>query len=203
MVSSPERRSGRRPGSPVTREAILAAAREAFLDSGYRTATIRGIAAQAAVDPALVMHFFGNKEALFQEAMRLQIDPSQVFGPAIAGDPSKAGETIVRYFLEAWESESQHDTLLGLVRSAVSEEIAAEMIRTGPIRGAQEMLAAAGVDNPELRAALVGTQLIGLAMARYIVNVEPIASAGVDELAAAVGPTLQRYISEPLSGGLA
>lgn len=200
MVTSAERRSGRRPGTPATRDAILAAARDAFVESGYRSATIRGIARAAVVDPALVMHFFGNKEALFSEAMRPPFEPAAVLAAAMATDPGSAGLTIARVFIEAWESDSQRRTLLGLVRSAVSEETAARMLREGLLAGVELALARLGADRPGFRAALISSQLIGLAVARYMVGAPGATAATTAEVIAAIGPTLQRYINGPIEG---
>lgn len=199
MMSSTDRRSGRRPGSTDTREAILDAARNAFTEAGYRGATIRSIASAAAVDPALVMHFFGNKEALFAEAMRPPFEPAAVLGAALKADPARAGETVAAFFLEAWDSDSQRRSLLGLVRSAVTEEAAAAMIRDGLLRGVETALEEFGAGQPGLRASLIGAQLIGLAIGRYMVRLQPLVDAPRDELVAAVAPALQRYITGDLT----
>lgn len=200
-MSSNERRSGRRPGSTETREAILAAARDAFTDSGYRGATIRGIASRAGVDPALVMHFFGNKEALFAEAMRPPFEPATVLGGALKSNPARAGETVASFFLEAWDSDSQRRSLLGLVRSAVTEEAAAAMFRDSVLRGVEGALTEFGCDRAGLRASLVASQLIGLAIGRYIVRLQPLVEAPRAELVAAVAPSLQRYITGDATKG--
>lgn len=199
MVNSVQRRSGRRPGPPATREAILAAAREAFIGSGYRGATIRGIASEAEVDPALVMHFFGTKEDLFAQAMHLPFEPADVLGNALAADPDAAGLAVARFFIHTYESDSQRRVLIGLVKSAVTEKAAGSMLRESVLRPVEAILANAGQDRPGLRASLVASQLIGLAIARYVVGFGPMAEATPDELVAAVGPTLQRYISGPLT----
>ncbi len=124
-------RTGRRAGESGTSEAILEAARTQFAEHGYRGATIRAIAAKAGVDPALVHHFYGTKEALFAAAMRLPIVPSQVLGAALeAGrDAPALGEHIVRTALTLWESDELKDTFLGLFKSAATSESAAVMLR--------------------------------------------------------------------------
>lgn len=201
MMSSTERRSGRRPGSTGTREAVLASAREAFTDSGYRSATIRSIAAAAGVDPALVMHFFGNKETLFAEAMRPPFEPAAILGGALKANPDRAGETVATFFLEAWDSDSQRRSLLGLVRSAVTEEAAAAMFRDSVLCGVEAALTEFGSDQPGLRASLVASQLIGLAIGRYIVRLQPLVEVPRAELVAAVAPALQRYITGDITKG--
>lgn len=194
MVSF-KRRGGRRPGATDTRESILAAAREAFTRAGYRPATIRGIAAAAGVDPALVMHFFGNKETLFREAMTLPVEPSAVLSRALATSPDRAGEVIAATFLEIWDSAAHRDSLLGLVRASVTEQAASDMFRATILDGIEHALTEFGVSQPRLRGTLLASQLMGLAMARYILALEPLASAPRPDVAAAVAPTLQRYIS--------
>lgn len=201
MMSSAEKRSGRRPGSTETREAILVAARAAFSDSGYRGATIRGVAATAGVDPALVMHFFGNKEALFAEAMRPPFEPAAILAAALHANPDRAGEAVASFFLEAWDSDSQRRSLLGLVRSAVTEEAAAAMFRDSVVRGVEGALREFGCSDPGMRASLAAAQLIGLAIGRYIVRLQPLVEAPRAELVAAVAPALQRYITGDITKG--
>ena len=130
MTAAPRpRRGGRRPGESGTREAILAAARSAFAELGYDRATIRGIAAGAAVDPALVLHYFGCKEATVRGRAR---DPDRAGrGPrrAAAASPDRIGETVVRAFLEAWEPPENRQRLVAMVRSAMTNEVALGMVR--------------------------------------------------------------------------
>lgn len=198
MLNKQTTRTGRRPGPPATREAILAAAREAFTGSGYRAATIRAIAANAGVDPSLVMHFFGSKEALFVEAVRPPVDISEVVAGALHADLESAGATIVSFLLEVWESDAHHRALLALVRAAVNEEAAAAMFRRAILGGVTTAFEGYGLDEPGRRAALVVSQLIGLAISRYVVALEPVAAAPRPWVAAAIAPTIQRYISGPL-----
>ena len=192
-------RGGRRPGESGTREAILAAARGAFAELGYDRATIRGIAAAAAVDPALVIHYFGSKDGLFGAALHIPVEPGTVLKRAAAADPAQLGATITRAFLEAWEPPENRQRLIAMVRSAMTNDTAMALVREylgrrvfGPIT--QTL----GAPDADLRATLMGSQFIGLAMMRYISGIEPLASASVDELVAAIGPTMQRY----LTGGL-
>ena len=198
---SPARRSGRRPGDSGTREAILGAARAAFAEQGYDKATIRGIAARAEVDPALVLHYFGSKEHLFGAALQIPLAPGEVLRTALGADPDRLGEVIVRAFLNAWEPAETRPALIAMVRSAMTNDVAQMMVREylgrrvfGPITAALD------VPDANLRATLVGSQFIGLAMMRYVVGFEPMASASVDEIVAAVGPTVQRYLSGDLEG---
>jgi AcrR family transcriptional regulator len=191
-------RSGRRPGTIKTREAILDAARQVFHAEGYAGATIRGIAAEAEVDPALVHHYFGNKRSLFVAAMKLPVDPHMIVEMILEADQAKLGESIVRLFLSIWDS-TDTGPFIGLIRSAMSHDDAARMLRDliaeeimGPVA------ATLTSDHPTLRATLVGSHMVGIAMLRYILRLEPIASADTETLVQAVGPTLQRYLTGDL-----
>ena len=189
-------RTGRRPGVSGTREAILDAARRAFAEHGYQHATIRGVADLAGVDPALVHHYFGTKQALFVAAVQLPVNPVSQLMAVLAEDPGQAGERMVELFLSIWDHAADQSPLLALVRSAVGDEHAAAMLRefiTEEVLG--QIAHRLGSPDAQLRATLVGSQIIGLAMARYIVKVEPLASAPAAQVVAAIGPTLQRYLT--------
>jgi AcrR family transcriptional regulator len=194
-------RSGRRSGDSGTSEAILDAARSQFAEHGYQGATIRGIASVAGVDPALVHHFYGSKEALFAAAMSLPVLPSEVIASVLTTG-SGLGERLVSTALTLWESEGVKERFLGLLRSAMTSEQAALMLRefvTDTILAA--IVKAAGLDRignqaeAEYRAAMVATQMIGLAMTRLVLGLPAVASASVAELAATVGPSVERYLS--------
>jgi AcrR family transcriptional regulator len=231
------RQAGRRAGRSGTREAILDAARQQFADHGYERTTIRSIAAAAGVDPALVHHFYGTKERLFAAAMQLPVLPSEVLTAALAPgarDPGVGlGVHLVRTALRVWDDSEVRATFLGLLRSAMTSEKAAAMLRefiadtisrpivqaVGAGAGATDFRAgvgaassrtepgAAGESGPasagpggraELRAGLIATQMLGLAMCRYVLALPPVASASPDELAAAIGPVLERYLTGDL-----
>jgi AcrR family transcriptional regulator len=194
-------RSGRRPGEGGTRGVILEAARLEFAELGYDRATIRGIAARAAVDPALVLHYFAAKEKLFAAALTARAEPGEVVRRVMRERPGDMGATVVRTFLDTWEPEETRAPLVAMVRSAMTNEVALRLVREylgervfGPITEAL------GAPDARLRATLVGTQLIGLAMARYIAGIEPLASAPREVLVTALGPTIQRYLTGDLSG---
>ncbi|MBU8856127.1 MULTISPECIES: TetR family transcriptional regulator [unclassified Micromonospora] len=191
------RRTGRRPGSPDTREAILAAAREAFAERGYDAASIRAIAAAAGVDPALVHHYFGGKEELFRAATAFPADPERLLPAVLAGGPDAAGERMVRVFLEVWDSPTG-TAAVALLRSAVSNEWTARLLReflvTQVLRRVLDQL---DIDPGQraLRGGLVATQLAGLAMMRYVLRLDAVATAEPATLVAAIGPTVQRYLT--------
>jgi len=194
------RRSGRRPGDSGTREAILAAAKESFAASGYDATTIRGVGRAAAVDPALVHHFFGTKQGLFVAAMELPVDPAKLVPALLAGGVDGLGERLVRMFLQIWDGTPGQNPMLALLRSATTNEQAAAMLREFLSHAILGPLArAAGPDRPELRASLVGSQMMGLALVRYVVRLEPLTTADADTIASAVGPTVQRYLTGDLA----
>jgi AcrR family transcriptional regulator len=196
---SPSARRGRRAGPSRTREEILEAARARFAARGYGATTMRDVAADAGVDVALVHYFFDTKPGLFAAVMALPVTPADVLEAELARGVEGLGGRIVRRFLALWDDPATGAALLALVRSAASHDEAAAMVRgflgeevVGRLAGAL------GPPRPELRATLAGSQLAGLAMARYVVRLEPLASADPEEIVAAVGPTLQRYFTGSL-----
>ena len=192
-------RTGRRPGVSGTREAILDAARRAFAEQGYQQATVRGVAELAGVDPALVHHYFGTKQELFVAAVQLPVNPVEQLAAVLADDPDLVGRRLAETFLSIWDHAADQSPLLALVRSAVGDEHAAAMLRefiTEEVLG--QIARRLGSPDARLRAALVGSQVVGLMMARYIIRVEPLASAPAAQVAAAIGPTLQRYLTGDL-----
>ena len=193
-------RTGRRPGRQDTKDAILAAARDAFAEKGFDGASIRYIATGAGVDPALVHHYFGTKDQLFLAAMQIPMDPGKIIPQLAAAGMNGLGERLVRTFIGIWDSPAGAAGV-ALLRSAVRNEFAARMLRefiTTQIM--RRVLTHLDLDPAEIptRASLVSSQIIGLAMMRYVIKLEPLASAAPDAVAAAIGPTLQRYISEPI-----
>jgi AcrR family transcriptional regulator len=192
-------RTGRRPGRSGTREAILAAARESFTASGYDKASIRDIARRAGVDPALVHHYFRGKHELFSAAIELPLDVATVVSTIVQGDREQVGERVIALVLSVWDSQVDRSPLVALVRSAVTDEDAARMLREFLASELFVRLAEAlEAPGAPLRASLAATQIMGLLLARYIVRVEPIASAPAPVVVAAVGPTLQRYLTGEL-----
>ncbi|MDP8977678.1 MAG: TetR family transcriptional regulator [Actinomycetota bacterium] len=194
-------RTGRRPGGGDTRKAILEAARRRFARDGYAGATMRRIARDAGVDAALVHHYFGTKDRLFAAALEVPVRPQELLPPVLAAGPDGLGERLLRLFLSVWDAEGDGGSFAALIRSAVTNERAAALLRefvTTQILGT--VTARLDVDRPRLRASLVGTQLVGLGMARYVLRLEPVASAPPDALVALVAPTLQRYLTGDLPG---
>jgi AcrR family transcriptional regulator len=200
MATRTRRRPGRPPGETRSRQAILRAARSSFATRGYDRTTIRGVAAAARVDPALVHHYFGSKDRLFTAAMEFPIEPEAVARTVLGEGIEGAGERLVRLLLKVWGSPENRQPLLGLLRSAVTNPQAARMLREFVSRALLGRIAPAlGRDDARLRVALVGSQVIGLAILRYVIKVEPLASATEEELVAAVGPRFQEYLTADLA----
>ncbi|HXV93423.1 MAG TPA: TetR family transcriptional regulator [Pseudonocardia sp.] len=192
------RRRGRRPAGADTRAQLLAAARAEFAERGYDGATVRRIAERAGVDPAMVNHWFGGKEALFTASLDIPVDPAAILPQILPGDPEKLGERILDRFLTLWDGTSGAP-LAALIRSVASHEAAARLMREFVARVVLgRVVGAVAPDQPELRAALCGTQIIGLGMVRYVLKLEPLASADRATVVAAIAPNLQRYLTGPL-----
>lgn len=176
---------------------MLAAARASFAERGFDGASIRQIAAAAGVDPALVHHYFGTKDALFLAAVDAPADPEQLLPEVLAGGTAELGGNVVRLFLRVWDGPTQAAGL-AIFRSAAGNEWSARLLREFLIsRVLRRVVATLDVPQAEreARGALVASQLAGLVVARYVLRIEPLASASGDALVAAVGPTLQRYLT--------
>jgi AcrR family transcriptional regulator len=192
------RRRGRRPAGEDTRAALLEAARVEFTERGFDGATVRAIAQRAGVDPAMVNHWFGGKDALFVAVMEIPVNPGEIIHRILDGNPEQIAERILRTFLSVWDANGG-GALAALVRSVASHEDAARMMREFVGRVVFGRIATAvAPDRPELRAALCGTQVAGLGMIRYVIRLEPLASADHDTVVAAIAPNLQRYLTGSL-----
>jgi AcrR family transcriptional regulator len=187
------KRRGPRANGGEAREAILQAAREQFATNGYDATTLRGIARAAGVDAALPSYHFGSKNALFVATLQLPVTPGEVIDGVLAGGMDDIGERIVRTLLSVWDDPERGSPLIAVLRSAPSHgEAVREFIE-------REVVArfAAAIDAPDatLRAGAVVSQVLGFVTARYVLRIEPFASASHDELVALLGPTLQRYVA--------
>jgi AcrR family transcriptional regulator len=193
------RRTGRRPGVSGTRTAILDAARRQFGGLGFDRTTVRSIAAEAEVDPALVTHFFGSKQRLFLAAMDLPFEPEVAVPGILAGDRAAIGRRFAELVVSTLEDPAGRNVLTGIVRSAASEPEAARVVRELIGERVVGVLARElGASDAPLRASLAGSQVVGVVMARYVVGVEPLASLPADRLVELLAPTLQRYLVGPL-----
>jgi AcrR family transcriptional regulator len=175
--------------SDETKAVILAAARERFGASGFQGATIRAIAADAQVDPAMVMRYYGSKDKLFAAAAEFDL----AFPDLAGADPAEVGWLLVRHFLERWEDEA----LVILLRASATNTEAAQ--RMQGIFGTQlEPLVASLVPASEagVRAGLIATQILGMALCRFVLRLPPVVSMTRDEVVEWLGPTIQRYLTE-------
>ncbi|MFC4912148.1 TetR family transcriptional regulator [Actinomadura gamaensis] len=194
-VEAGRRGPGRPAGRTDTREQILAAAREMFADKGFDGASLRGIARAAGVDPALVHHYFGSKEGVFVAAMRFPVNPAELLPRVLTGDPGRLGEQLARVFMGIWEDPEKRAPILAMLRTAMTNERAARLMREFVTSAILERAADVRRIPPLRMQAAVG-QLIGVMIMRHVVQVEPLASATPDELVELLAPTLQRYLGD-------
>ncbi|HZX97950.1 MAG TPA: TetR family transcriptional regulator [Dermatophilaceae bacterium] len=193
---------GRRPvGGPDAREVILTAAGELFAELGFERTTMRAVATRADVDAALIHHYFVNKEGLLAAALVLPVDPAALLA-GLDEDPEHAGEAVVRRVLGFWEADPEtRRRLLGLIRVGLSHEYAASVLRD--LLGRTILTALARVvadDHRPLRAALVGTQMGGLLLGRYVLGIPAVRDATPEQLVVAIGPVVQHYLVGPVGG---
>ncbi|MFC4011872.1 TetR family transcriptional regulator [Nonomuraea purpurea] len=187
------RRPGRRPGSADTRGEILTAARRVFAEKGFDKATVRGIAREAKVDPALVHHYFDTKEGMFAAAMKLPISPDEVIQLLVEGPREEIGERLVRLLLRATAAPETREPMIALIRSAMTNEQAVGMFREF-ITNALLFQVAGRLGVPHLRIEAAFSQMFGVIMGRYVLKLEPLASASEEELVELLAPTIQRYM---------
>ena len=196
-VPTPRRRGRPRGGESDARERILAASVEEFGEHGYDGATVRGIAARAGVDSALVHHYFGTKADLFAEAVGAPMRPDVDIPGLLAGPRDALGENIVRYVLDAWERPDVRKRGVVLLRSAVGNRLATPLLAGFLSRELIGRIAAQlDVPDAELRASLVASQVAGILIARHVLKLPAVAAASVDELVERIGPNVQRYLTE-------
>jgi AcrR family transcriptional regulator len=194
-----QKRPGRPPGPSDTRDRILASARELFARNGIDKTSIRAIASAAGVDAALVHHYFGTKQQLFVAAVRIPIDPMLVIGPLRETPVDELGLKLPSLLLPLWDSEMGSGLIatlrsllagneVSLIRSFLQEVVAVEV--------------GTRVDDPPgsgpIRVQFVASQLVGVVMARYILELEPFKSLPVQQVAETIAPNLQRYLTGDL-----
>jgi AcrR family transcriptional regulator len=199
MSSEPSKRSGRRPGPTTTREAIAEAARRQFAELGYDRATLRGIAGEAGVDAALVVRFYGSKDALFRDVMALPPAVAEALAGLADGPTATVGRRLAEVIVGMLENPRSRSVVLGRIRSASSHPDAAALVRETVTRDVGRLVAAVTDDEPETRAVLVGSQIVGLALARHVVRVEPLASLPAADVVDYLAPVFQHYLVEPLT----
>jgi AcrR family transcriptional regulator len=195
------RKRGRPPRteSADTRDRILTAARAEFSERGYDRASVRGIAKAAGVDAALVHHYFGTKEQVFEAAITVAFAPALHAPDAVADGPrDEVGERLTRFVFGVWENPATGAPLLAIVRSAVNNDTAAAVFRRLVASQVLRRIASQlDLPDAELRAELAAAQLVGTAMLRYVIKVEPLASADVEQIIARVAPVVQGHLTNP------
>jgi len=189
------KRTGRRTGSPDTRSEILESAKRVFGKVGYDRATVRGIATEAGVDPSLIYHYFGTKDQLFAASIDIPIPAAEALRSVFASEQEELGRRLAETFFFVWEQETARASLLGILRSAMGgEHQAAEAFRQFLTTSVLEQISPLiGGENPRLRALLMASQLVGVAMTRYVMRLEPIASAPIEDIIELVAPRIQSY----------
>jgi AcrR family transcriptional regulator len=187
-------RTGRRPGQTQTREDILAAARNQFGERGYAGATIRGIAAEAGVNPALVHHFFGTKEQVFIAALNIPINPEVLVETILDGPHEQIGERIVRLFLGLVNDPDIRQMFLALIRSVAGSPQIADLVRQF-FEAVILTRVAGALGLPPLRLAGAAAQMMGLALLRHVVGAQPVLDATDEEMVALVAPVIQHYFT--------
>lgn len=191
---------GRRPlGGPDARRAVLDAARELFAKLGFERTTMRAVAARAAVDPALIYHYFGDKDGLLSAALRAPVDPAVFAG--LGDDAGRAGEEFIRRVVRLWEDRPEvREQMLAMLRTGLSHDQAGRMLRE--ILSSFILAALGDVladDRRELRAALIGSHVGGLMLARYALKIPGATTASPEDLIHAVGPVIQHYLTGPVT----
>ena len=191
-------RTGRRPGPSSTRDDILRAARKRFADYGYDRATFRNIAADAGVDPALVVQFFGSKQDLFVSATKSPVTLAELWAESEHDEPAEPGVRLARLLMKWLADDDAREAMIARIRSAATEPAAAAMVRE--MIGAQMTAFARrlGGSQPEVRANFLATQFLGVVWARYVVGLEPLASMDADDVAEWLGRSFQQSLDAPV-----
>lgn len=186
---------GRRPGTPDTRGAILAAARTSFAEKGFERTTMRGVASAAGVAPGLVHHFFGAKDDLFLAALAVPFDPRRMLAGVPDGPPAQTGERLARAVLATWDDPARREALTAFLRAAMTSPELAGVLRSGmPTIALSVMGSVVTGDDALLRVELAFSQMLGVAVLRYVVGLEPLATEPADSLVPRLGPVLQHHL---------
>jgi AcrR family transcriptional regulator len=193
--------AGRRPGPSRTRQTILEVARNEFAQRGFDNATVRQIASRAGVDPAMIAHHFGSKQQLFLAALEVPFDPADEIAQVVDGPREELAARLLTRFLHVWDSPLGAGAIAA-VRTAVQRDDTAALIRDLALSRALRPLMATMDGTPEerlWRANLAASQIVGLIFTRYVVRLEPLASASHPEVVGSIAPTVQRYLTGSVS----
>lgn len=192
------RRRGRRQGEPVSRDAVLRAAKQRFASEGYEKTTLRAIADDARVDPSMVLYLFGSKAELFRESLRLIIDPDALVAALAEGDDD-IGTRMVRTYIGIWEDADTAASMVAMLQSATSNSDAHEAFRAFMQNYVLTAVSGAlgGGEQARLRAMLAATNLVGTAMLRYVIRIPPLSTLATDDVVALIAPSVTRYLTAP------
>jgi AcrR family transcriptional regulator len=190
------KRRGRRQGEPVSRDAVLAAAKKRFAQDGYEKTTLRAIADDAHVDASMVLYLFGSKQELFRESLRLVLDPD-VLVAALTAEEGDIGSRLVTQYLQIWDSPETANTMVAMLHSATSNGDAQDAFRS--FMREYVLTAVSGViggdEQARLRAMLAATNLVGTALLRYVMKVPPLATLPTEDVVRMIAPTVTRYLT--------
>ena len=193
------RRGGRRPGRTASRQRIVEAARLAFSANGYAETSLRGIAREAGVDPSLIVQLFGSKAGLFSAVVEWPFDATQVSAEIRDVPAGQVGEYMARLFINHWDRDEHRNPVVSLIHAALSDSVAAAMLRTFiTVNFTLPAVERVGADRPQLRAALLASQLLGFGLSRYVLAFDALTSASSEELIGVLGATLQYTCTSPL-----
>ncbi|MEV7663890.1 TetR family transcriptional regulator [Paenarthrobacter sp. NPDC089316] len=198
-MSLPLRRGRRSPGDH-SRDAIVAAARVLFAEQGFDGTSLRQVAREASVDPAMVHHFFKGKDELFTASVELPADPDAVLAGVENVDPAVRAEVIVRAVMELWEGPAQH-SLVAFARGTIGSKAKTALLREMVNRAVLPRIMAGlpgSAEEVRMRGGLVATQVVGLMLVRYVIRVQPLASADREDVVRSVAPNIQRYLTGDL-----
>jgi AcrR family transcriptional regulator len=189
-------RRGRRQGEPVSRDAVLRAAKQRFAEVGYEKTTLRAIASDANVDPSMVLYLFGSKVELFRESLRLIIDP-ELLAASLADGDGDIGTRMVRTYLGIWEHPDTAASMVVMLQSATSNSDAHEAFRAFMQTYVLTAVSGAlgGGEQSRLRALLAATSLVGTAILRYVMQVAPLAELSSDDVVRLIAPSVTRYLT--------
>ncbi|RDH74710.1 TetR/AcrR family transcriptional regulator [Mycolicibacterium moriokaense] len=197
-AQTPSRRRGRRQGEPVSRDAVLRAAKQRFAAEGFEKTTLRAIADDARVDPSMVLYLFGSKAELFRESLQLVLDPGALVAALADGD-GDIGTRMVRTYLGIWEHPDTAASMVTMLASATSNPDAHEAFRAFVQSYVLTAVSGAlgGGEQARLRAMLAATSLVGTAILRYVMAVAPMAALPTEDVVRLIAPTVNRYLTAP------
>lgn len=197
-------RTGRRPGQQDTRQEILDAARPLFAELGYARTSMRAVAREAGVDPALIHHYFGTKEGLFQATLELPIDPTAVLEGLPDGPVEELPARLLDRFLSVWDNPEVSPAMISVLRRALDDPQKAEPLRRNVVQQfiaepLRQILHELDPSTADQRISLLVTQLMGVIMSRHLVGLEPVASLTTDQLRELLLPALAHHMFGDLS----